>query len=243
MKLSDLIPLFESAETKKLGQLIAISKKAYQSLPEDAQRAIREWETAMWDEGDLSNAYRNKSELLNVIAKAFQPVKEKMHELFGDTILLHRGQRTLADKGKIRNDTGDFNEKKVLFSFSFDENVAKSFAYGRHQYNVPSEEDIKKAVQQYERTGYVKFGNKHYKRMKDNPKYYGVYNSNRNFITDGDDLEYDLMSNREILLGYQKDNESNGSVKSIEVPIDKIVWLTNNLNSKEFIVALNPLTQ
>lgn len=243
MKLHDLIPLLESAETKKLGQLISLSKKAYKTLPYEAQQAIKSWETSMWDEGELSNAFRNKNELLTTINKAFMPVKQKMHELFGDTILLHRGQRTLAPKGEIVNDTGDFNENKVLFSFSFDENVAKDFAHGNYQYHIPSEAEIKKAVEQYNRTGYVKFGNKHYKRLKDSPEYFGVYNSNRNYITDGDDLENLLMSNRALQMEYKEENESQGSVKSIEVPIDKILWLTNNLNSKEFIVALNPLTQ
>jgi hypothetical protein len=242
MKLSDLIPIFESVETKKLGQLINASKKAYASLPDEAKRAVREWETANWDEGKLSDAYRNKNELLKTINDAFAPVKQKMHQLFGDTITLHRGQRTLAPKGEVRDFTGDFNEDKVLFSFSFDENVARDFAHGRHRYNIPSDDEIKRAVAQYNKTGYVQFGGKHYKRLKDYPNYFGIYDRYRRYITDGDNLE-------ELLMGYKGQNERNkeeaeskGSVKTVEVPIDKILWITNNLGSKEFIVALNPLT-
>lgn len=242
MKLSDLIPIFESVESKKLGQLINASKKAFDSLPYPAQRAVHEWESANWDEGDLSNAFRNKNELLQTINKAFAPVKQKMHELFGDTITLHRGQRTLAPKGEIRDFTGDFNEKKVLFSFSFDENVAKDFAYGRHRYNIPSDDEIKRAVDQYEKTGYVQFGGKHYKRLKDHPDFFGIYDKYRRKVGEDDNLE-------DLLMGYKGQNERNkeeaeskGSVKTVEVPIDKILWVTNNLGSKEFIVALNPLT-
>lgn len=236
MHITDIISLYEyqTPETRNFGQLVNMSNKAFDSLSDDAKWALDEWETGGWDVGKLNKAYNDSSSVIKEIQAAFAPVRAKMHELFGDTIKLHRGQRHFSDD--------ELSKNRDLFSFSFDENVAQRFAQGRLS-KVPSEEDIQKAVQQYERTGFVAFGNKKYKRNSEYPQYFNIYDKHNNFITDGDDLEDLLISDRQDAIDYNKSRESRGDVYTIDVPIDKIVWLTNRLNSKEFIVALNPLSK
>lgn len=230
MKIQDLL---ESPESKNFGHLVNASNKAFAGLSYEAKNVLDEWESNNWDRGRLNQSHSEGSGVIEEINSAFKPVRELMHKLFGDTIKLHRGQRHFkADK---------LSKNRQLFSFSFDENVAKAFAHGTIKHKVHDLAAIKKAVADYERTGFATFAGKKYKRIPDNPKYYWIYDRNNNIITDGDNLERELMRTRDSQLLNKQEDESQGEVHSLDVPIDKIVWLSNRLGSKEFIVALNPL--
>ena len=230
MKIQDLL---ESKESKNFGHLVNASIKAYDSLSYDAKRALDEWESNNWDRGRLVKSHSEGTGVIDEINTAFEPVRKLMHRLFGDTIKIHRGQRHFKPD--------QLSKDRNLFSFSFDENVARAFAHGRIKHKVDSIEDIKKAVATYERTGFVSFGNKKYKRIPETPQYFWIYDRNNNVITDGDNLEELLMDNRKHQLMNKQEDEAKGEVHSIDVPIDKIVWLSNRLGSKEFIAALNPI--
>lgn len=238
MRLHDIKPLYEyqSPETRDFGILVNMSRKAYNALSYEAQYALSEWETANWDVGRLNDSHQKGTDIIKEINAAFAPIRAKMRELFGDTIKLHRGQRHFSDD--------EMSTSRELFSFSFDENVAKSFAHGKAVPPPPTKEEVDKAVAQYQRTGFVKFGSRKYKRSREYPGYYDIYYTNNTLESDGhleDDLADRLHNYRKYLEEYRDKRESQGDVHTIDVPVDKIVWLTNRLNSKEFIVALNPL--
>lgn len=238
MRLQDIIPLYEfqSPATRDFAKLVNMSNKAYRALSYEARMALDEWETANWDRGRLNASHREQGDIIKEINTAFAPIRTKMRELFGDTIKLHRGQRHFSDE--------EMSTNRELFSFSFDENVAKAFAHGKPSPDPASVEEIQKAVEQYKRTGFVKFGSRKYKRSKEYPGYFDIYYNNNTVEAYGnsdDELEDRLMRSREYALEYRAEREAKGDVYTIDVPVDKIVWLTNRLNSKEFIVALNPL--
>ena len=233
MKLSDLT---ESAESKNFGKLVNASHKAYDTLSYQAQSVLTEWESANWDTGSLSQSHASNNEVMQEISQAFAPVRALMHQLFGETIRLHRGQRAVTPDRMTPN--------RQLFSFTFSEKVAKDFVFGTHKFrDIPSIEDIKAAVKQYERLGFVTFDGSKYKKSKEYPGYFNIYDSRNNHITDGKDLEEWLMRTRSQNIESQDERKAGGQVHTIDVPIDKIIWITNRLNSKEFIVALNPLKQ
>ena len=235
MRIHDIIPLLESTESRKLGHVINAANKAKKSLSYDAAKAIEDWQYANWDRSKMQQSYSDKDGLFHEIKLAFDPVKEILHKMFGDTITLHRGQRNFKDSEMTPN--------RQLFSFSFDEQVAKDFAYGKLD-KESSADDIDAAVQQYERTGFTTFRGQKFKKSN-HPKYYNIYDRHNNFVTDGvvADLRKDLEEIASHATSYNDDRRSKGSVHTVEVPIDKIFWVTNDLNSKEFIVALNPLAK
>lgn len=235
MRIDELIPLLESPESQKLGHVINAANKASKSLSYDAKKAIEDWQYANWDRSKMQQSYHDKDGLFHEIQQAFEPVKSVLKQLFGDTIRLHRGQRHIKDEDKSQN--------RPLFSFSFDEQVAKDFAHGKLD-KESSEEDIDAAVKQFERTGFTTFRGQKFKKT-DNPKYYNIYDRRNDFVTDGvvAQLRDDLAKIAQHATSYNDERRARGSVHTIDVPIDKIFWVTNDLNSKEFIVALNPLEQ
>lgn len=238
MKLSDIVPLFEyqTPESRALGQLINLSNKAFDQLSDEAKDAIREWELANWDVGKLVKGYESNSELIQEIKAAFAPIREQIRKYFGDTITLYRGQRNISKDQMSKN--------RQLYSFSFFEEIAKQFAHGKTINNIPSESEIDKAVEQFNRTGFVQFQGKKYKRSQEYPESFDIYDKRNDLVAAGfysSELKDHLMSDRQNSIDFNKSKESKGNVHKIEVPIDKILWLTNNANSKEFIVALNPL--
>jgi hypothetical protein len=130
-----------------------------------------------------------------------------------------------------------------LESWSSDRRVAEHFAGLRSRQNGPSslhkvisEPEVDTLVKKYEKTGFLKYAGKYYVRNKDLPQYYNIYDKNKQFVTDGDNLKADLMSDQE---WAQKSNDSKlakGEVIEKEIDKNRIVWLTNNLNSKEYLV-------
>jgi hypothetical protein len=241
MKIQDIITespilLERIHQGKEFAQVVAASKRAFNSLDHDCQSFISEWETANWDRGKLEAAFKGKSGFCyDEIVKAFAPVKALLHQIFGDTITLHRGQRNYSED--------KLNMDRTLFSWTFDERVAKDFAGqgSRNLYNIPKVEDIEKAVARYERTGFTTFGRYKYKKSQEYPDYYYIYDKDNNMITDGDDLRKQLMRDREGRIHDNEVQKKRGEVKTFEIPIDDIAWITNNLNSKEFITHINPL--
>jgi hypothetical protein len=141
----------------------------------------------------------------------------------------------------------DYWKNRNLESWTSDIRVAEYFAGLRQRqtskerqlYKIPSLEEVDKAVRQYERTGFLKFGNQYFLRNKENPEYYNIYDRNKDYVTDGNDIRRHIKSN--IKWSEEINTERLGKAKVLAEPIDKnkIVWITNNLNSKEYIVRAN----
>lgn len=213
-------------------QDISMAKKAYASLSYDAKRAIDDWEASNWIDGSLERHFKNNDEVAQEIEQAFKPVRDSIP---GQTIKLYRGI--------IHDDSYSTWKNKTLESWSSDRRVAEHFAGLRSRqdgpsslYDITSEEEIDQLVAKYEKTGFLKFKGKYYVRNKEQPKYYNIYNKNKQFITDGDNLKKDLMSDAEWAKKSNADKTAKGEVLEQDIDKDRIVWITNNLNSKEYLV-------
>lgn len=218
---------------------IALAKKAYASLSFEAKDAIDSWESSNWIGGPLEKHIVANDAVAQEIDRAFQPVRDSIP---GNTVRLYRGIRT-RDEEHNRH-----LKYRVLESWTSDRRVAEYFANLRTDqdetgdsklYDVPSINDVKKAIAQYKAKGYVKFANRYYLRNKKHPQYYNIYNRYKAFITDGDNIERELMDLYNDAIQYNKEINDEGQVLERNVDKNKIVWITNNLNSKEYIVRIN----
>lgn len=213
--------------------IVHASIKAYKSLSSNSKRIINDWQRYNWNTGALEKGVQTGSDELNEINKAFLPVKQLLKQKFGHNITLYRGQRNHSES--------DIDKNRKLFSWSYDKNVAAEFAH-EPLYKETSDGEIARAVEQYNKKGFVKFRGYIYLKSKRYPNSYNIYKaSDKDFITDGDDLEHDLKSNQQDTKSLNDSRRKQGSVITRKIDIDKIIWITNQLNSKEFIVALNPL--
>jgi hypothetical protein len=121
--------------------------------------------------------------------------------------------------------------------------VANQFIKQPKNYREYTDAEISAAVTQFKRTGYCKLGSKTYKLCKDDPRYYLIYRGH-SFLTDGytDDLESDLKDDAAFNAELNADHKPNGKLVTAQIPIDAIVWVDNDLNCKEFITKVNPLS-
>lgn len=222
------IDLFEkSPESRVFG----LAKKAFSSLGHRAQNAITNWETVNWTEGDLATHIKNNDEVAEEIEVAFAPVRAALPP------------RISLFRGIIRDGSFTTWQKGILESWSSDKRVAEHFAglrtsekWKEKLKKVRSEEEIDSLVAKYEVSGFLKVDGRYYVRNREQPRYYNIYNSRKNFITDGDDLKKDLMSDSEWNEQYNQDLLSKAEVFSSDIDRDRVVWITNSLGSKEFIV-------
>lgn len=165
---------------------------------------------------------------------AFAPVQDVLKSIYGDTITLYRGQRNFEQT--------ELSNNRLLFSWTAEESVARAFSLNNRLFKEITDDTIKQAIDQFNRAGFCKFGGYTYKLMTDDPDYYVIYSKSEQ-ITDGmtRNLYRDFKREQADRAEHNAKINKVGYVVKADVPIDKIVWVTNDLNSKEFIVKLNPL--
>lgn len=211
--------------------VFALAKIAYASLGYQAKTALDAWESANWHKGPLQQHLRANDEIAQEIERAFAPVREHLPE----TVTLFRG--IMADE--------NYQDWKDAFlsSWTPDRRVAELFAglragkeWSSTLYPEVSDEEIEKAVRKYEEKGFVKFRNRYYIRNKDMPQYYNIYDNSRQFVTDGDDLARDLHRDNEWNRELNAEKRERATVFEEEIPRDRIIWITNRLDCKEFLV-------
>jgi hypothetical protein len=215
--------------------VLSLAKKAYEILSPDAKHAIDKWESHDWIGGDLENHIRANDSIAHEIEAAFKPVRDSIP---GDFILLYRGYIPDAHATGWRN--------RYLESWSLDKRVAEYFgglrkdqtSNERNLYHVPTPADIETAIKTYEKSGFVKFMNHYYVRNKENSDYYNIFDKNRQFVTDGDNLRRDLTRDVQHRTDRNRDRLESSIVLSEKIDKNRIVWITNRLNSKEFIVRV-----
>lgn len=211
--------------------IIGLAKKAYSSLSHDAKKAIDDWETMNWTSGSLVQHIKANDDIAQEIEKAFEPVRNALPP----KITLYRGVRLESGHSEWQN--------AYLESWTSDRRVAELFAGLRvgdslksTLYDIKTDEEIAKAIDQYEKTGFLKFDNHYYVRNKEYPEYYDIYDKNKNYITDGDNLERDLTRDNEEKKKLNSEKLEGSKVFEEEIDRDRIVWITNSLGSKEYIV-------
>ncbi len=73
-------------------------------------------------------------------------------------------------------------------------------------------------------------------RYKDNGWDANFASRNHSHITDGDNLEKELRDRQSEIAERNKNIRAKGQIITRETPREKIIWITNNLGSKEYIV-------
>lgn len=207
----------------------AMAKKLFASLSQEAQDALSAWEWSNWDQGDLSKAFENNSDIAQEIITVFEPVRDAMRIKYGNTILLYRG---------INQYERPIRSSRQLFSWTSSRDIARHFAGEDRRYDhlkpIP-DNAVEQAIANFRRRGFVTFINHKYMTNKHNPKYYEIYDRHGQHITDGDDIERELWDEQN---SYNAaiSKKSSGRVVSREVPVDNIVWVLMGGNANEYIV-------
>lgn len=231
----------EDKRTKKPSQVFGIvagmAKRAHAGLSTEARNAVDSW-NVNWSTGELERAYQAGSEVAKEIEAAFKPVREKLRSIYGDTVPMYRGEGT-RDKA---SDPG-----RKLFSWSPLFSLAQQFATNSRS-GIPApitDEDIKRTVDQYNRTGFATFGGKKFKRNKEMPEQFDIYDRRNSHMTDGDDLGELLRDDQAWRADLIAELKAKGSVYRADVPVDSLVWIPQgaNLHEPEIIAMHNPRTQ
>lgn len=220
----------ERTPKKNFGRIVPYAQEAYKKLSPKAANAVDSW-NVNWSNGQLEMAFRNGTPLADEIRAAFEPVREQLRKVFGDTITLYRGERT----GPLDD------EKRTLLSWTPVRSLAKMFAVGREGEPL-SDKEIEEAVAQYERIGFAQVRGNRFMRNKNNPEFFDIYNRNRQPVTDGTDLGRMLRDDQREQLEDAAERRQGKSLYTAEVPVDDIVWipLGANLTQPEMIATYNP---
>jgi hypothetical protein len=232
MRYTEIIQERQEKNTS-LALVMSAAKKAKDQLSYEAKDAIQHWQSSGWDTGPLEKSFRANNEISEEITETGQLIRDALQSAFGSTITLYRGQRNYEQHELTAN--------RILFSWTSDSRVATAFAHNEKLTREISDEEIKQAIDQYDRLGWCKFGTYRYKKINDAPGYYMIYGG-RQVITDGDEatMEEDFKRDQAERAAYNKRVKEKGQVIKADVPVDLVVWVTNDLNCKEFIVKLNP---
>lgn len=231
-------------------QEINLAMKAYKTLSPAAKEAIDGYESYNWHSGELSKSVRVNGVILGEILDAFEPVKQYLKSRHGTHITLYRG---VNSKG---HEAGDpYAKDRVLTSWTSDKRVAGTFAglnrmkytdKGRNDHRgswrsslskVLPDSKVQEIIDNFNKRGYASDGYYKWVVSKEDPQYYWIWARNEK-LTDG--YTKDFAKDR-----WQENNERKEEndeklvhrrVIEKKIPIDDIIWLTNNLSSKEYIV-------
>lgn len=212
---------------------IGLAKNAYRILSADAQAALDQWETSGWVGGAFEKHVRANDSVAREIEMAFAPIRAKLPS----AVKLFRGM--------IKDSSSNHYHGRLLESWTDDRKVAEHFAGLRHAgswkstlYDIASNKEIFDAVERFYKTGFVTFGDYKYVRSKYDPNFFDIFDKNRNSIGDGEDLKSTLLRNNEEKRSLNADRMSKAVILEKSIPRERIVWITNNLNSKEYIVRI-----
>jgi hypothetical protein len=211
--------------------IFGLMKVATAKLGDKARSALESWERVGWTGGPLETHVKANDEIAHEIEAAFAPVRAYLPE----TTTLYRGIIVDSDY------TGW--EKGILNSWSSDRRTAELFAglrYGEKWKSrlskVLSDAEIEQMVARYEQTGFLKTDQYYFVRNKEMPEYYNIYSKDKSFLTDGDDLARKLHDDNEWIRDRNEELKKTAKVFEEEISRDRILWITNQFNCKEFIV-------
>jgi hypothetical protein len=256
MKIHELTPIvlresFTDISVDRLG-IAELVRQADETLEDPAAYAITSFvgvepdakNTGAWggimQSRRLEDAYSNNpsaegQKIRQQIDTAMAPVKAALSSRFGRVITLYRAQRDVGD------------QDRSTLSWTSDPRVAAHFA-GVEPWEMKlkqiTDQDIAAALEQYHRTGKVKWQGKTYVRTDeptDDPDldqyYYEIYDRSGDMITDGDDLAQqfreDQQYHQELLA---KKSAKLAGILTATIPIDDIIWITDRAGQSEFIL-------
>lgn len=223
---------------KVFGQMVApLAIQAYNKLGSKARDAVDHW-GVNWSTGRLEMSVRENNEIANEINAAFEPVRKKLREVYGETVPAFRGEHDWG--GEAEPDV----EVRALLSWSPIKRIAVNYALNS-LHGEPkriTDEQISDAVAKYESTGYVKFRGNHYIKTKEDPSYFNIFDRDRQHVTDGDDLSEILRDDQRYIDERIASMKENSATYFAEIPVSDIVWVPVGVNLKqpEFISKYNP---
>lgn len=211
---------------------ISLAKKAFEKLSRTAKDAILQWQRDNWIGGQLEQHILRNDDVAKELRDAMKPILDSIK---GDEIELFRGTRT-----------SNLNQPRLLESWTSSEQVARYFAglsmsqiseIKPHR-KIHSVDEIEDAVNEFKRKGFLKFNGYYYLMNKNDHNSYWIFNSERQLIVDGNDLKYDLITNNEDSIKI-KNSLNDSIVLRKKFNKSNIIWITNDLNSKEYIMRVN----
>lgn len=226
-----ILKLVERADSR-VSTIFNAARKAEQTLSYEAKNALERWLSFNWTTGNLSKDFQNgKGGTFAEVYQAFEPVRREIRRVYGDSVLLYRGMK------KERPREGYDMSNNRLYSWTFDEKVADGYAYPNQKWNHKplTATEIDALVDRYNQTGFIQYAGRYYKRSQSDPDFYDIYDRNRQFVTDGDDIRQELVDSERDKQETMADNIAKGQVAAKQIPVEDIVWLAAN-SEKEAIV-------
>jgi hypothetical protein len=218
-----------TAATRAFGrEIVPEVLKAEQRLSPKAKQFSNNW-NMNWNRGQREFIESPEG---HEIDAAFDPVREKIRRIYGNTMPLFRGER------------GPSNPDKVLFSWTPDRQLAQQFASNSSKFPTPiTDEAIAEAVRNYNRRGFTTFGNAAYKRNPEYPEYANIFDRRSGqLVTDTDNLEKHLLGEQKDRAEYLAKLLSKGTLHEADVPVESMFWIPTgyNLKEPEIISRFNP---
>jgi len=176
-----------------------------------------------------------------LLQKAFAPVKLALKAKYGKVITLYRAQEPQLAPGKSRATLSWTSDPRIAAWFAGIEPALMKLQPIRDQ-------DIRQALDTYEKTGQVTWLNKTYRRTDmatQDPNldefYYEIYDQDGDIITDGDNLAQQFRDDQK---WYQdlisKRDAQLAKVVKAQIPIEDIIWITDRAGQSEFILHNRP---
>lgn len=214
--------------------------KAYNSLSPQAKGIIDGW-NVNWSMGQ--ERFRDggrDSAAFDEVLKAYEPVREKLRQAYGDTIPAYRGEKREVAESK---------SDRFLFSWTPMRDVATGFAINRRRGLPPeiTQDQIDKQVESYRKTGIARMNGYKFIRRDpggfepDGPDYYHIYRG-AEMITDGDDIARALQSDKEDRDEYIAELRESGKLYTAFIPVDAVAFIPvgSNLRQPELVAEYNP---
>jgi hypothetical protein len=213
--------------------------KAYRSLSVRAKGIIDGW-NVNWHMGQ--DRLRGSAEF-DELRAAYEPVRQKLREIYGDTVPAFRGERNDSDGRKASGG------ERFLFSWTPMRDVAVSYAINRIG-GLPKEitqAQVDEQIENYRKTGLARMAGYKYVRRDpggyepDGPDYYEIYRG-KEMITDGDDIARELQGIKDERDEWIQTLRDSAKVYTADVPVDSLAFIPvgANLRAPEFVAEYNP---
>jgi len=213
-----------------------VAIKAYKSLSPRAKGIIDGW-NVNWSMGQ--GKLRDSDAFAEVMA-AYEPVREKLRQVYGDTIPAYRGEQRDGNESE-----GD----RFLFSWTPMREIATSFAVNRRGGMPPEipQSKVDEQIEAYRKTGIARLNGYKFVRQDpkdwepDGPDYYHIYWRGE-MQTDGDDIAQALQSEKAERDEYIATLREKGKLYTANIPVDSVAFIPVgvNLTEPEFVAEYNP---
>lgn len=236
--LKEAKPIFDAADSAdaEISSNSAASKALDRFFGGDKE-SLNAIGMGVWGFEALEKVSKDGGPEWKAIESAFSPVRQKIRDVYGNSVRLFRSEAAMRDSGLSEED-----KARTLFSYTLDPYYAGHHAAGSLaalRANVPTEDAIQGLLKEYAENGKVviDFGiGKHtLVRSKDDPDLADIYDGEE-YITDTEPEEFIRSEAKDLAEKIEKRDKALEKVVARDIPVDDIVWVTNRGNQHEFVV-------